>query len=108
MNKPTIPHGTLSPFELRSLGEMLRDQYHLPGTLPSHLYGLVMKLDRRDGDERELPAWKESDYRLRAVETMRLAEHASSSFVKARLVDLAEAWIELAERVHKAKRWFRS
>jgi hypothetical protein len=123
MDEPTIPHGTLSPSALERLGEMLRGRYHLPVTLPSRMHDLAMRLDQRDGrldepqepdERRELgslstpgeqglpPASKEGYYRRQAAETMRLAQRASSSFVKARLVNLAEAWIELAERAHKA------
>jgi hypothetical protein len=129
MDHPTIQRGTLSPFALQRLGEMLRGWYQLPTTLPCGVYDLVMKLDQRGHrmseprepderpetrfpsitlDEQGLPASKESDYRRQAVETLRLAQRASSSFVKARLVNLAEAWIELAEMAHKASRSFRS
>jgi hypothetical protein len=94
------------------------------------VYDLVMQLDHRDGgvnepkepdqrreigfrsatfNQRRLnPASKENDYRRQAVEAVRLAQQASSSFAKARLVNLAEAWIELADRAHKARRLFRS
>lgn len=128
MDEPTVPHGTLSPSALEQLGEMLRGRYHLPATLPSRVYDLMMKLNRCNGgvdqpeepDQRagmgspsttfdELtPASKENDYRRQAVETMRLAQQASSAFARARLVNLAEAWVDLAERAHRARHSFRS
>jgi hypothetical protein len=109
MDDPTIKRGTLSTLTLERLGEMLRGQYLLPATLPSGTYDLLMKLDQGDGlNATDRPglivASKESDYRGQALETMRLAQHASSSVVKARLVNLAEAWIALAERVRKIGR----
>ena len=116
MDEPTIRRGTLSPFALRRLGEMLCGRYQLPATLPSRVYDLAMRLDRRDGpmkyivhpdEQGPIPASKESDYRRQAVEAMRLAQHASSPSVRTRLVNLAEAWIKLAERARKASRSFR-
>jgi hypothetical protein len=117
MAEPTIPHGTLSPFGLQRLGEVLRGRYQLLATLPAGVHDLVMKLDQNDGrmkqpkqpDERwRVTASREIDYRRQAVETMRLAQQASSSSVKTRLVNLAEAWIELAEKTRKAGQLFRS
>jgi hypothetical protein len=55
-----------------------------------------------------VPASKESDYRRQAVETMRVAQQATCSSVRTRLVDLAEAWIELAEKARKGSQSFRS
>jgi hypothetical protein len=108
-----MPQGTLGQHTLERLAEMLRGRYHLPTTLPSRIYDLAMKLDQpaaRTDEPEEAPgeqgppsASKESDYRRQAVETMRLAQQASSSSVKARLVNLAEAWIELAERAHNGR-----
>jgi hypothetical protein len=83
---------------------MLRGQYLLPVTLPSRVYDLLKRLDKRDGPS----ASKESDYRGKAAETMRLAQRASSSAVKARLGNLAAAWIALAEKARKASSQFRS
>jgi hypothetical protein len=99
MGEPNIQRGTLSPQALQRLGEMLRGEYLLPVTLPSGVYDLLTRLDRRDAPG----ASKESDYRGKAAETMRLAQHASSSAAKARLVNLAAAWIALAEKARKAK-----
>jgi hypothetical protein len=112
MGEPNIRRGTLSPVTLQRLGEMLRGEYQLPATLPSGAYDLLIRLDRRDGpstsDEPGLVhASKGDDYRGQAVETMQLARQASSSAVKARLVNLAEAWIALAERARKVSRQFR-
>jgi hypothetical protein len=106
MQEPAPSHGALDRFALDRLGEMLRGHYHLPATLPSRVYDLVTKLDRpwNQGspsiapDAQDLPvAAKESHYRRQAVETMRAAQHASSANARSRLVNLAEAWIELAE-----------
>ena len=41
---------------------------------------------------------KENDYWRNAAETMQLAQRASSSEDKGRLVKLAEAWLDLAQR----------
>lgn len=81
---------------------MLRGHYQLPTTLPSTVYNLVTKLDRQGALERNLalPS-KESRYRRQAVEAMRAAQQTSTSAVKTRLVSLAEAWIELAEKARK-------
>jgi len=46
---------------------------------------------------------KEDDYRSNAAETMQLAQRASSSD-KGRLLKLAEAWLDLADRARKAAR----
>jgi hypothetical protein len=113
MHEPATSHGVLDRFALEWLGEMLRGRYHLPATLPSRVYDLVMKLDqpRNQGspsiapDTDDLSATsKESHYRRQAVETMRAAQHASSAKARSRLVSLAEAWIELAEKARKAGR----
>jgi hypothetical protein len=108
-----MAHGTLDRHTLERLAEMLRGRYHLPATLPSRIYDLAMRLDQPavatdgpgevPGEQRLPPPSKESDYRRQAVETMRLAQQTSSPTVKARLVNLAEAWIELAERAHKGR-----
>jgi hypothetical protein len=48
---------------------------------------------------------KEDDYRRNAADTMQLAHRASSSADKGRLVTLAEAWLDLADRARRtAKR----
>jgi hypothetical protein len=45
---------------------------------------------------------KEDEYRRNAADTMQLARRASSSEDKGRLLKLAEAWLDLAERAHSA------
>jgi hypothetical protein len=48
---------------------------------------------------------KEDDYRRNAADTMQLAHRASSNEDKGRLVRLAEAWLDLADRARRtAKR----
>jgi hypothetical protein len=47
---------------------------------------------------------KEDDYLDSAAETMRLAQHASSSSHKTRLLKLAEGWVDLAEKAHNSNR----
>jgi hypothetical protein len=98
---PARSHRALDRFVLERLGEMLRGRYPLPPTLPSNVYDLVKKLDRHADRDIAAPA-KEGHYRRQAVEAMRAAQHSSSSAVKNRLVTLAEAWIELAEKARKA------
>ncbi len=41
---------------------------------------------------------KEDDYRRNAAETMQLAQRATSSADKGRLLKLAESWLDLADR----------
>ena len=48
------------------------------------------------------PMTKESDHRQNAVETVELANKASSTEDKARLLALAEKWLDLADRVHRS------
>jgi hypothetical protein len=47
---------------------------------------------------------KEDDYLESAAEVVRLAQHASSSSDKSRLLKLAEGWVDLAERAHNSDR----
>ena len=47
---------------------------------------------------------KEDDFRKHAAETMDLAQKASSSADKRRLLGLAERWLDLADRAHSAAR----
>jgi hypothetical protein len=47
------------------------------------------------------PMSKESDYRISAAQTMRLAERATSLTEKSRLLLLAGRWLELAHRAHR-------
>jgi hypothetical protein len=109
MHRPARSHSALDRFALERLGEMLRGRYHLPATLPSRVYDLMKKLDDPcpsiAPDANDLAAAsKERHYRRQAVETMRAAQHTSSSAVRNRLVTLAEAWIELAEKARKTDR----
>jgi hypothetical protein len=105
MQEPAPSHGALDRSALDRLGEMLRGRYHLPATLPSRVYDLVTKLPPRGPVERDpVPAAKESHYRRQAVEAMRAAQNASSENARSRLVSLAEAWVELAEKARKAGR----
>jgi hypothetical protein len=48
------------------------------------------------------PMTREDDYRQNAADTMQLAQRASSSSDKGRLLKLAEAWLDLADRAHGA------
>jgi hypothetical protein len=56
------------------------------------LRGLVAQLTR---------VTKEDDYLDKAAQSLRLAQHASSSSDKTRLVKLAEGWVELANKAHE-------
>ena len=44
---------------------------------------------------------KDDDYRDYAARTMDLAQRASPSADKGRLLMMAEAWLDLADRVHR-------
>jgi hypothetical protein len=44
---------------------------------------------------------KDDEYRHYAARTMDLAQRASSSADKGRLLMMAEAWLDLADRVHR-------
>jgi hypothetical protein len=45
------------------------------------------------------------EYRKNAAQTVRLAQHASSFAEKAHLLELAERWLDLADRIaRRAKR----
>jgi hypothetical protein len=46
----------------------------------------------------------EDDYRRSAAETIQLAHLASSSADKGRLLKLAEAWLDLADRARRTSR----
>jgi hypothetical protein len=50
---------------------------------------------------------KENDYRRNAVDTMQLAQRASSNEDKGRLLKLAEAWLNLADRACSTARRLR-
>jgi hypothetical protein len=47
------------------------------------------------------PISKEDDYRRNAADTLQLAQRASSCSDKGRLLKLAEAWLDLADRAHR-------
>jgi len=47
---------------------------------------------------------KEDNYRRNAAETLELAARAGSSLAKARLLSLAEKWLDLAERAQAVAR----
>ena len=83
---------TVGPLALQRIGEALRSLCRTPMRVPFRLYSLVAQLKRMT---------REGDYLHNAVETMRLAEHADSPTEKARLVMLAEGWIELAEKAQE-------
>ena len=44
---------------------------------------------------------KEDDYRRNAAETVEMAHRASTTADKGRLMALAEAWLDLADRAHR-------
>jgi hypothetical protein len=50
---------------------------------------------------------KADDYRRNAADTMQLAQRASSSEDKGRLLKLAEAWLDLADRAYGAAKGLR-
>ena len=50
------------------------------------------------------PVAKEDDYRRNAAETVELAHRASSTEDKGRLLAMAEAWLNLADRAHHLAR----
>jgi hypothetical protein len=45
--------------------------------------------------------YREDDYREKAAEALRLAQHKRFSSDKTRLVKLAEGWVELAGKAHE-------
>jgi hypothetical protein len=45
---------------------------------------------------------KEDEYRKNAAETVGLASRASTTQDKGRLLAMAEAWLDLADRAHRA------
>jgi hypothetical protein len=47
---------------------------------------------------------KVDDYRKNAIETVELANRASTTEDKVRLLNLAEKWVDLADRVHRTIR----
>jgi hypothetical protein len=55
----------------------------------------------RNGDSQVA---KEDDYRRYAAETVDLASRAKSTSDKGRLLAMAEAWLDLADRAHRLAR----
>jgi hypothetical protein len=116
MDGTTTPGKILSPFVMQRLGEVLRGRYTPPPTLPSRLYDLMMQLQRHEGSvrnaistvsvERQSFAFrailmiKEDDYLHSATETVQLVQRASTAANQGRLMRLAEAWIDLADKAH--------
>lgn len=49
------------------------------------------------------PMTKDDDYRKNAAETVQLAQRAVSTSDKVRLLRLAEAWLDLADRTRRVK-----
>jgi len=47
---------------------------------------------------------KVDDYRKNAIETVELANRAATTEDKVRLLNLAEKWVDLADRVHRTIR----
>jgi hypothetical protein len=47
---------------------------------------------------------KEQEYRNKAAEAVQLASRAATSGDKARLLGVAERWLNLADRVHRSAR----
>ena len=55
----------------------------------------------------ESPRTKEDDYRKNAAETVLLAQRAATTSDKGRLLKLAEAWLDLADRARHVTRHIR-
>jgi len=49
------------------------------------------------------PMSKEDDYKLNAARTVNLANRASTVADKGHLLDLAEKWLDLADRAHAVR-----
>jgi hypothetical protein len=47
---------------------------------------------------------KEDEYIINGLDTLRLAERATSSRDKLRLLKLADSWLELAERIRRRRK----
>jgi len=67
------------------------------------VYVVLMSKDMR-GQKCQVPMTKEDDYRNNAAEMIQLAQRASLNTDKRRLLNMAEAWLDLADRAHKATR----
>jgi hypothetical protein len=83
---------TIGLLALRRIGQALRARYSIRTRLPFRLYRLIAQLAR---------ITKEDDYREKAAEALRLAQHKRLSSEKTRLVKLAEGWVELAGKTHE-------
>jgi hypothetical protein len=66
---------------------------------------VLMSKDIR-GQKCQVPSsmTKEADYRNNAAEMVQFAQRASSSADKRRLLRMAEAWLDLADRAYNAMR----
>ena len=51
---------------------------------------------------------KEENYRRNAADSVQLAQRAGSTADKGRLLKLAEAWLDLADRAHSAPKRLRA
>jgi hypothetical protein len=89
---------TIGALALRRIGEMLRWEYVVHTRLPFRLSSLVGDITR---------ITKEDNYREKAAEALRLAENAPSSSDRARLLKLAEGWVDLADKAHADARRLR-
>jgi hypothetical protein len=83
---------TLDPLALQRLGAALRVRYGIQSRVPFRLRSLVERLRRMT---------KEDDYLDSAADAVRLARHADASFDKTRLLGLAGAWVDLADKAHE-------
>jgi hypothetical protein len=66
------------------------------------VHGYVASFNKRV--RAEGPITKEDEYRQNAPDTIQLAQRASSSSDKGRLLRLADAWLDLADRARNAAR----
>jgi hypothetical protein len=55
----------------------------------------------------KLNMMKPTEYRANAANSIELANRASSMSDKGRLLELAEKWLDLADRAHSVRRRFR-
>jgi hypothetical protein len=85
---------------------------HAPDDLP-HVLAVPLEFLPHSGTDRHPATYaskgesgsprmnKEHDYRRNAADTMQLAQRVSSSEDKGRLLKLAEAWLDLADRARR-------
>ena len=83
---------TIGLLALQRIGEALRAGYSVRTRMPFRLYRLIAQLARKT---------REDDYREKAAEALRLAQHSSSSSDRTHLVRLAGGWVELADKAHE-------